>query len=233
MVILLITAALIPSLIWLWFYLRQDPHPEPRRALVLAFVIGALVTIPAILAELPSLRIVDFFTQEGMNLAIIAFALYGSLVEELVKSISVFLFCRKSRVVDEPVDAMVYSIVVALGFAAAENALSLWRQDLSFSGEIPQFLLVRFISGTLLHALVGGIFGFGLAHWLFNLPNRFNWLLGSFLLAVILHAFWNAAILAALASLSVLLIPLLLVGFVVLWDFANLRLTQARKFISE
>ena len=36
---------IIPSLVWLWFYLREDrKHPEPLIVVVYAFFLGALGT---------------------------------------------------------------------------------------------------------------------------------------------------------------------------------------------
>ncbi len=43
-----IGVAVIPAIIWLVFFLREDLHPEPRRLLVVTFCFGALVSIPVL-----------------------------------------------------------------------------------------------------------------------------------------------------------------------------------------
>jgi len=39
---------LLPALLWLWFWLREDLHPEPRRILLLTFTAGMVMAIVAL-----------------------------------------------------------------------------------------------------------------------------------------------------------------------------------------
>jgi len=50
---------ILPSFIWLIFYLRRDVHPEPKSMILKIFFYGMLITLPAILFE------VVFFSQMG------------------------------------------------------------------------------------------------------------------------------------------------------------------------
>ena len=48
MVAITIIISLLPSFTWLIFYLREDyRHPEPKRLLALAFLMGASITVVA------------------------------------------------------------------------------------------------------------------------------------------------------------------------------------------
>ena len=47
-----IILGLIPSIIWLLFYLRKDQRPEPNRIVILVFILGMIVTLPAALVEM-------------------------------------------------------------------------------------------------------------------------------------------------------------------------------------
>ncbi len=42
---------LLPALLWLWFWLREDANPEPRRILLLTFVAGMMMAMVALFLE--------------------------------------------------------------------------------------------------------------------------------------------------------------------------------------
>ncbi len=137
---------LLPSLIWLGVYLRRARHPEPRRLLVLVFLLGFIVT-PFIgwlelcmnnplsaglnLVLKPSSPLcqsisLPAFLNVGEN-SVLGFALFFgavALIEEVAKYLVVRLSVVGKREFDEPKDAMVYLIVAALGFAASENVFA-------------------------------------------------------------------------------------------------------------
>jgi len=46
--IILISLGFIPSLAWLFFFLKEDIHPEPKKMIVKVFVAGAVITFIAI-----------------------------------------------------------------------------------------------------------------------------------------------------------------------------------------
>lgn len=149
-----ILAGLLPSLIWLWFWIREDSNAEPRWLIVATFLGGFLAVIAAIFAEKyiagltidPSLR----------------YTLWAG-VEEIFKFIAVAVIALNTDYNDEPIDAMIYCIVVALGFAAFENTLFLF-QPLS-GGEIAQSIVtgnMRFMGATLVHIVSSAVVGFGL-----------------------------------------------------------------------
>ena len=48
-----------------------------------------------------------------------------AFVEELAKFLMMFFLLRKNFVFDEPIDALIYSVVIALGFAFVENIVYL------------------------------------------------------------------------------------------------------------
>ena len=41
----------IPSLLWLWFWLKEDSHPEPRANLIYTFIAGMIVVPIAMVFE--------------------------------------------------------------------------------------------------------------------------------------------------------------------------------------
>ena len=46
-----ITFGVLPSIIWLLFYLRKDVHPEPKLQVLKIFFYGMLIALPAVFLE--------------------------------------------------------------------------------------------------------------------------------------------------------------------------------------
>ena len=45
-IILAIVAGVIPALLWLWFWLREDrEHPEPKGLLLITFFLGVIAVL--------------------------------------------------------------------------------------------------------------------------------------------------------------------------------------------
>lgn len=150
-----VLAGLIPSLIWLFFWLREDRNqPEPRTLLATCFIGGMVAVGGALLAEQ---YIGDLYSDPTMRYTLWAVA------EELLKFIVVGVIALRSSANDEPIDAMVYCIATALGFAALENALFI-HGPLA-DGAIARAIMtgnMRFIGATLLHTVSSASVGFAL-----------------------------------------------------------------------
>lgn len=143
---------IVPALIWLWFWMKEDQkRPEPKGLIALSFLGGALAAIAVFPIEKLAFNIIP----EGIYL-IIAWA----AIEEIVKFSSVSLIALKSRFFDEPIDAMIYLITAALGFAALENSFFLVKPLLAGEG-IEGFLLgnMRFIGASVLHVVASSFVG--------------------------------------------------------------------------
>src|SRR3989344_5218114 len=118
----LVILAVLPSLIWLFFYLKEDLHPEPRLWLFITFLMGVALAPIVIFMEMAIGKALNFWTViplDGVLMFVIA-----PLVEEAAKYGVVHLSLDKNPVLDEPDDCMIYVIVAALGFAAIENVFA-------------------------------------------------------------------------------------------------------------
>lgn len=223
--------AFLPPILWLLFYLREDRHPEPKRLLLLAFVGGMASAILAVMVELVLIGRNGLISLNQDTLAniVIVFLIIGA-VEEYVKYLPVKLLILKKMDFDEPVDAMIYMMTAALGFAALENALFILpviQNDL-FTGL--GVTANRFLGANLLHALSSGIVGFFLARAWF-LPKRHHFIALGIFIAAVLHAAFNSLILIkeGIAQGTLYLVLLLaIMGIMVFIDFEKLK-SSARK----
>ncbi len=178
---------ILPALIWLWFWLREDKkHPEPKRLIFLAFFMGML-TIPFVI---PLQRYAQAFFSG--TLLIVAWA----TIEEILKYLFAYFSVLRKKEVNEPIDPVIYMISVALGFAALENTLFLL--DPLANGEILTSLITgnfRFLGATLLHVLASATIGVFIAFSFCETKWAKRFLVGiGIILAIVLHALFNFSI---------------------------------------
>lgn len=95
---------------------------EPKRILFIAFLLGALSTLPAAGIELLLEQTFGLHTGSFTGAAIQAF-LGVALVEELCKFGMLRMHAYRLKEFNEPFDGIVYASFVALGFATLENLL--------------------------------------------------------------------------------------------------------------
>lgn len=224
-----------PSLIWLLFYLHKDLNPEPKRTVLLVFLGGAFMGPIAILLQFLPMALIshstswpDFFETLSANrsLFFLNVIIFAPLSEEFLKYLVVKWQVLKNPDFDEPIDAMIYLITSALGFAATENLINVFsipdvNMQLAFSQA-----MVRFLSATFLHTLTSGILGYFIARSLIRFKRKNLIFASGFLLAVALHSFYNY--LAWIFNTEKIVAPaiallLAVMGSIVGWQFRRLK----------
>lgn len=194
---------ILPPIVWLLFWLREDANPEPKKEIVLVFFFGMVSVIAALILEnsflgtnslLKKIFGYSLVTFQILNLLIFA------LIEELSKTGAAFFTGIKSKFFDEPEDGIIYLITAALGFAAAENALFIAG---SLKAGVSQSIVVsafRFINAVLLHISSAAIIGAGFAFSFYHKERRIKEIVFAIFLATLLHAFYNFLILKNIES---------------------------------
>jgi RsiW-degrading membrane proteinase PrsW (M82 family) len=173
-----------PALIWLWFWLKEDKNdPEPRRLILLSFITGMVVVAFVYPAERLTAGLAT-----GTGLLIL-----WATIEEVFKYLAAQLTILRHEERDEPIDATIYLITIALGFAAAENTLFLLNP--LFEGDIISGILtgnLRFIGATLLHTLCSAVIGVAMGLSFYK-PKRVKYVYRTVgvILASALHALFN------------------------------------------
>ena len=224
---LYIVFGILPSLIWLNFYLRRDVGPEPKLMILKIFCYGMLATIPAIFLETAIFGEFSKLNFSSSVIFILNIFLGVALVEESLKFLAVKFGVLKNPEFDEPVDAMIYMITAALGFAAVENVLILL--NLKPLSEIFGVSLFRFLGATFLHTLSSGICGFFIGLSFFNTKGRGRLVSIGLVLAILLHGFYNFYIMKGEGSLKILIPFLLLTIAAIFVSFGFKKLRKLAK----
>ncbi len=219
--LLTIILALLPGFAWLMFYLQEDLHPEPKKLIGLTFIMGMAAAFFALALEI-------IFNLAAIELRIGPLTLISLLVfafiEEVMKFSAAYLAVHKSKYFDEPVDAMIYTVVAALGFATIENIGVLTGgggSELTLVSTVFATTSLRFVGATLLHSLTSAIVGYSWAMGIreFNLrPHIWSGLA----VASVLHGIFNYFIIKR-GNIIYTAVFLLVIGFFVLNDFEKLR----------
>lgn len=226
--LLIIIGASLPSLAWLLFFLKEDVHPEPKRLIIYTFSIGALITIPVLVAQVFFQSI--FFAALTKTLVLIVIL---ALIEEVFKFLAAYWAIHKDPAFDEPVDAMIYMIAAALGFATIENLFiisnvfdSMTSASLSAATSV---LLLRFVGATLLHVLASALLGF---YWAKGRIEKkvAPFIVKGIVVATLVHGAFNYLILKFQNNnLLYAGIFLVVAAFFVFQDFEKLKMSYVRE----
>lgn len=238
---LALLGGIVPALFWLWFWIREDRlRPEPKLALLSAFIGGIIAVLLALFFELVFYYLLadantpvgtkdpaifwnflqnlvqkydliniqtDFWGQIQNYFHNLDYGLFNKIdvkrsfliiiiapiIEEILKLILTYNICLRRRLNDEPIDASIYMLTAALGFAAIETTLFL-TEPLA-KGHLLDGLIAsnfRSIGPMLIHLVSSAILGLfiGLAFYKSRI-KKFFYLVAGLIIAIILHALFN------------------------------------------
>lgn len=232
---------IVPALFWLWFWIKEDKlRPEPKSALLIAFIGGMLAVTLALFFELIIYYLLvdanpyiidnfpnilkefleniatqynlidrqadfwliiknffsnqDFFSDYNIDFKkAFLVVIVAPIIEEFLKLFFTYNICLRRKINDEPIDASIYMLTTALGFAALETTLflidSFGHNSIIGSLAAGNF---RSIGPMLIHLISSATLGLfiGLAFYKSKI-KKFLYLLLGLGVAIILHALFN------------------------------------------
>ena len=220
MLVISLVAGLLPGFAWLVIYMGEETHPEPKRLIAFVFIVGMAFGFFTVAIE-------NIFSGWAAGIGIqelSLLSLFGlAIIEEAMKFTAAHFAIYRNPEFSEPVDAMIYMIVAALGFATLENigAIAGLTPQAALLPAVFETMSLRFVGATLLHTLTSGIVGY---YWALGIVRGkvARYLAIGIPIAAILHATFNYLILTyGDAVYSVIF--LIVVGFFVLNDFEQLK----------
>lgn len=183
---LLLGLAIAPGIaICLYIFYRDQYNREPPFTLLMSFIWGLFVTVPAMAIEL----VANDLAEETVTGIIISSFFFIALVEEFCKFLPLryYAFSRKSF--DEPLDGIVHAVMIGMGFATLEN--------IGYVLTAPNGLqvgMLRMLTSVPAHATFAVIMGYYAGKAKFDLIHQKALLLKGILLATFFHGTYDSCL---------------------------------------
>ena len=183
MVLLLSALAPVAAVI-IFIYVKDKYEKESKRMLLLAFVLGAVISIIIttilyvffdLFLPLPD----DYSIWQQFVKAFFVVA----LIEEFSKYIMVRGFLQPRKGFNEPFDGIMYAVMVSMGFAGVENIMYVIQGGMDVA-------LIRAFTAIPAHATFGIIMGYYMGKAKFS-NNRMKWNLIGLSLAILFHGAYD------------------------------------------
>jgi RsiW-degrading membrane proteinase PrsW (M82 family) len=141
-----------------------------------------------------------------------------SAIEEIFKYTFAYFAVLRRKAMDEPIDAVIYMITVALGFAALENTLFLINPIME--GDFMNTIIngnLRFLGATLLHTLSSATIGIMIALSFYRKKAfKKTYAFYGLILAVLLHSLFNFFIMRGSGDKILTIFIFVWIGIVIL-----------------
>ena len=181
----LLALAIAPGIaICLFIFHRDAYNREPKLNLIVSFLLGVLTVYPAAIVE----KLLISPDNSISGIFIMAF-LCVALVEELAKFLALRFYAYPRKSFDEPLDGIVYAVMVSMGFATLENVLYVLQSDKTGQGY--QVAFMRMFLAVPAHATFAVLMGYHAGKAKFAQHNRTGLLLLGLFWAVLFHGLYD------------------------------------------
>ena len=189
----------------------SDRFREPTDLVIKTFFAGVIICFPA--AELNHLLIPSY-----------EYSYRAGFTEETLKFLVLYFYIRPKSAFNEPMDAIVYGVIVSLGFATFENISYVYQGN--FEVDSFSLAIMRAVSAIPMHATCGIIMGYFFGLYAFTHSKQF--LIKSVIFPIGIHATYNF-----LTSYDFFFLYFLVVAMIYArglhTEFSELQLKKARE----
>ncbi len=211
-ILIILAIALAPVVVIFSLVFMLDKYErEPVRLLIFSFILGIVIAIPGVIAEL-GMTAAFGLSDNGMPFwptMLLAFVVVA-LSEEGFKFLILRLYAFPKKDFNEPYDGIMYAVAISMGFAAIENVLYVVEGGLTVA-------ILRMFTAVPAHGAFAHMMGFfvGKAKFKESKAARVGYMLFGLFLAVLAHGaydfflMWNEAAWGIFAFV-VLLVTLIL-----------------------
>lgn len=184
----LILLAIAPILVYiLWAYLKDEYEKEPIMILSKFFMLGAITSILGIVVEetLIKINVFDNFS----HILYMAF-IVAAFTEEGLKAMVLIPTLLQEKHFNEKLDGVIYSIFLSLGFAAVENIIYIFFEDIRSVLEVG---LIRGVISIPAHIMFGITMGYYISKYKFTNKStrKKEYLIMAILSPILLHGVFN------------------------------------------
>ena len=211
----LLLGGIVPALFWMWFWMHEEnKHHEPKSVLIYTFALGMLAVVVSYFLQkgVATFLHIQIGPEAGFDLEDAmqnsqTLTLIYVIIEELTKYFAAYVIVFRTKLFQHPIDAFIYLMTAALGFAAMENTLYMLQPLLD--GETVESIITghtRFIGASVLHVASSGILSvfIGLSFCKSPLVREFRIWIG-LAVAVAVHWLFNVFLVVSDNSYSFLI----------------------------
>jgi protease PrsW len=181
-----IALALAPGIaISIYFFYKDVYNREPKLNLTVSFILGCISIFPAAWFETQFDHVID---GSIAGVAIFAYAIVG-FSEEAVKFVGLRCYAYNQKSFDEPLDGIVYSVLVSMGFATVENIMYVLKY--SQQGMGLQVGVMRMFLSVPAHAAFAVMMGYFVGKAKFNPQKSFILMVFGILAATFFHGTYD------------------------------------------
>ena len=179
----LVLATLPGVVISVYIYYKDIHEKEPHKYLIWCFLFGALSTLPAIWLE-------EWGTSLGYDVSpnIVTTAIFAFIVvagsEELVKFVFLRGYIYNKSEFNEPLDGIIYAVMIGMGFATLENILYAMSYGI-------QTTIIRAFTAVPAHAAFAVIMGYYVGLAKFSDIRKTPLMLQGFAGAILFHGAYD------------------------------------------
>ena len=251
-------SGVIPTLIWLYFWTREDrENPEPKSMIALAFIGGMIAVFISLFLEkyLFGLGLKNLITSSFLSntlpwfeqiaqtyklshpltanpLAnVLLVVVFAPFIEEISKFIMAYILVLRSKDDDEPLDPMIYMITTALGFAAVENMLFLINPFVDHNFILTIFTgNMRFVGATLLHTISSASVAIFISfHFFDSKMKKFFFTIFGIMFAIIIHGTFNFLMIGDQSASTLALELIWITVIIILLAFEKIKKIRLEK----
>lgn len=173
----LLALAIAPGIaICIYIFLKDIYNKEPKRLLLASFLLGVLTIIPPFFFEK---TLQPFFNNSLLHTGLFAFSVVA-FSEEFSKFFVLRYYCYTRKNFDEPLDGIVYSVMISMGFATIENIIYVFNYGYSTA-------IIRMFLSVPAHATFAVVMGYFAGKAKFDSKNSFRLLTTGLFWAVFFH----------------------------------------------
>ena len=181
-----IALALAPGIAICMFIFYKDVYNrEPKLNLIVSFILGCVAIFPAIWFEQAFSYTID---GSITGVAIFSYAVVG-FSEEASKFLGLRFYSYRQKSFDEPLDGIVYSVMVSMGFATLENVMYVMKY--AEAGQGLQVGLQRMFLSVPAHASFGVVMGYFVGKAKFKSSNSLMVMFTGLLIAIFFHGTYD------------------------------------------
>ncbi|MEN9604946.1 MAG: hypothetical protein RJB39_631 [Candidatus Parcubacteria bacterium] len=205
----IILGGLVPALFWMWFWMHEENrHNEPKRTILLTFIFGMVAVLISYFAQkgVALYFHIQLGTSDTFDLELAlsnhpVVSLIYVMIEEMTKFFAAYVIAFHTKWFREPIDAFIYLMTAALGFAAMENTLFYMIMPMLSGSSIQDIIVVghtRFIGSSVLHVASSGLLAvfIGLSFCKSPVVREFRIWLGM-LVAIAVHWIFNVLLIVS------------------------------------